>query len=206
VGSDVKIEQAVAIVVDPDRSVAIDPAMQASRFGHVLEVVAVDVLEQREIPVTVDEDVLAAVVVEVAPHAAHRDAVAGAVEVRKPRARRNLLEGAVATVSIQCIRLAELAAGEVEIGPTVAVEVRYADRRTECRNVRLDVGDLGVERRTMMDEMDAGGGCFVTEREAGMGDVGRRTRLGGVHPNRRDDRSEDRYRDEESSQPLVTRR
>jgi hypothetical protein len=76
VGRHVKIEQAVAIVVDPDCAVAVDPAVQTAAFGHVLEVVAVDVFEEREIAVAIDEHVLASVVVEVTPYAAHRDAVA----------------------------------------------------------------------------------------------------------------------------------
>ena len=43
VGRDVQIEQTIAIVVEPDRAVAVHPAVEAGRFGHLLEVRAVDV-------------------------------------------------------------------------------------------------------------------------------------------------------------------
>ena len=99
VRGDVQIEQAIAIVVEPDRAIAVHPAMQAGRFGDVLEVRAVDVPEEREVAVAIDEQILAAVVVEVAPDAAHRHAFAGPIQVgetsgsrRRPRrCRRRLL-------------------------------------------------------------------------------------------------------------------
>src|SRR4029078_2475034 len=76
VGRHVEIEPAVAIVIDPDCAVAVDPAVQTGGFGHVLEMVAVDVFEEREIAVAIDEHVLASVVVEVTPYAAPRNAFA----------------------------------------------------------------------------------------------------------------------------------
>ena len=85
---DVEIEQAIAIVVEPDRAVAVHPATQTGGLRDVLEALAIDVLEQREVAVAVDEQVLAAVVVEVAPDAAHRDAFAGAIQIGEAGARR----------------------------------------------------------------------------------------------------------------------
>ena len=87
VRGDVEIEQAIAIVVEPDRAVAVHPAAQAGLLGDVLEVLAVDVPEQRQIAVAVDEQVLAAVVVDVAPDGAHRHAFAGPIQVGDARAR-----------------------------------------------------------------------------------------------------------------------
>ena len=167
VRGDVEIEQAVAIVVEPDGAVAVHPAAQARRLGDVLKVVAVDVLEQREIAVAIDEQVLAPVVVEVAPDGAHRDAFAGAIEVGESRARGDVLERAVVPVAVEGVRLAEPAVGEVEIGPAVAVEVGDGHRCAECGDVRLDVGDLRVERRPVMHEVNAGRGGFVVQCKPG---------------------------------------
>src|SRR5438445_13193182 len=41
---DVEVEQTVAIVIEPDRAVAIHPSMQPGFFGHVLEMMAVQIL------------------------------------------------------------------------------------------------------------------------------------------------------------------
>ena len=188
IGGDVEIEQAVAIVVDPDRAVAVHPPVQARGLGDVLKVVAIDVLEEREISVAIDEQVLAAVVVEVAPDAAHRDAFAGPIEIGESRACGDVLEGAVAAIAVERVRRAEAAVREVQIGPAVAIEVRDGDRRAQRGDVRLDVRDLRVECRPMMNERDAGGRGPVMQHEAGLRGVGGRSRRPAIEANRRDER------------------
>src|SRR4051812_18817779 len=156
IGGDIQIQQSIAIKVDPDRAVAVYPAPEACLRRDIDEARAVEVLEQREIAVPVDEQVLSAIVVEVAPNRAHRNAFARPIQIRDPGARRNFLKRAVATISIQCVGFAELAVGEVEIGTAVAVEVGDRDRCSERGYMGLDAGDLRVEGRSVMHEADAG--------------------------------------------------
>ena len=176
VGGDVEIEQAVAVVVEPDRAVAVHPATEAGALGDVLEAAAVDVAEQREVAVAIDQHVLAAVVVDVAPDGAHRDAFARAIEVGEPGRGGDVLEGAVAAVAVERVGLAEPAVREVEVRPAVAVEVGDRDGGAERRDVGLDARDLRVERRALVDEADAGLGGGVAQDEA-------RTRSVGGGPN-----------------------
>ena len=123
-----------------------------------------------------------------------------------PALARDVLEGAVAAISIECVRLAELAVGEVEVGPAVAVEVGDADRCAERRDVRLDVGDLGVEARPVVHEVNPGRGGLVAKREAGVRDISRCPRWRRIHPNRRDDCREEWNGDNDPSEPLMARR
>src|SRR5690349_3400093 len=99
VARDIEVEQPVAIVVDPDRAVAVHPAMQACALADVLEMMPIEVLEEREIAVAIHEQILPPVVVEVAPHAPHRDAFTRPIQIRESRAGRDVLERAVALVA-----------------------------------------------------------------------------------------------------------
>src|SRR5262249_49648485 len=101
---------------------------------------------------------------------------------------------------------AELAVREVEVGPTVPVEIRYADGRAERRNVRFDVNELRIERRTVMNEMDAGRSGLVAKNEPRMRDVGRRAHGRGIQPDRGDDCAEKGNGHKEASAPLMARR
>ena len=172
VRGDVEIELAVAVVVEPDGAVAVHPAVKAGALGDVLEVAAIDVAEEREIAVAIDEHVLASVVVHVAPDRAHRDAQVRAVEVGQPRRGGDVLEGAVALVPVEGVGLAEAAVGEVEVGPVVAVDVGHGDGGTERGDVGLDAGDLRVEGRRLVDEVDPGLGGGVAQDEARARGVG----------------------------------
>src|SRR5437588_6597487 len=117
--------------------------------------VAVDVLEQRQITVAVDQHILPAVVVVVAPHGSHGYALARPIEARQAGARGHLLEGSVATVMVQRVRLSKAAVGEIEVRPTVAVEVHDGNRRPQRRDVWLDVSDLAIEGRPMVHKTNA---------------------------------------------------
>ena len=181
---DVEIEEAVAIVVEPDCAVAVHPPAQPGLLGYILEMFAVNVSEQREITVAIDEQVLAAIVVEVAPHPAHRHSFAGSIQIGDPRRCGNVLEGSVAAIAVQRIGLAEPAIGEVEIRPAVAIEVGYGNRCADCRDVGLDTGDFRVEGRTMVDEVDAGRSGRVAEDEARVGRIGARAHGAAVEPHR----------------------
>ena len=164
----VEIEQPVAVVVEPDRSVAVHPAPETGGLGHVLEMRAVDILEERQIAVAIDEEILAAVVVDVAPDGAHRNTLARTVEVGHAGARGDVLEGAVAPVVVERVGIAEAAVREVEVGLSVAVEVGDGYASAESGDVRLDAGDARVEAGAVMDEVDSRLGGLVSERESGM--------------------------------------
>jgi len=163
---DIQIEQAVAIVIDPDRAVAVHPTAQASFFGDVLEVVAVNVSEQRQITVAINQHVLAPVIVEVTPHCAHRHALTRLVEIGETRTGRDLFERAVAAIVIKSVGLAEATVGEVKIGLSVAIEVGDGHRCSQSRYVRLDASDLWIEGRPMVNEMNASRRGLVTQHES----------------------------------------
>src|SRR5690242_18218731 len=165
---DVQIEQTVAVVVEPDRAVAVHPAMQAGRLGHVLEMRAVDVPVQREIPVAIDEEILTTVVVEVAPDAAHRHAVARPIQVSDARGGADVLERAVTLVPVQRVRRTESAVREVEIRPAIAIEVADRHGGAERGDMRLDVRDLRVEGGPAVNERDPRGLGLVPKDESGM--------------------------------------
>ena len=192
VRGDIEVELSVAIVVEPDRTVAVHPAVQAGALGDVLEVLAVDIAEEREVAVAIDENVLAAVVVDVTPDGAHRDAFAGRIEVSQTCGGGDVLEGAVAFVAIEGVRLAETAVGEVEIGPVVAVEVGNGNGSAERGDVRLDAGDLRIERRAAMLKVDAGLGSDVAQREARARGVGRRADRSAIQPHGEQDGGDER--------------
>ena len=92
VAGEEQIELAVAVVVEPDGGVGVDPRRQAGRLGDAREALAAVVVEQLGLAPLVDEQILVAVVVVVAPDRPHGDAGAGLVEVgdahlRRPRPR-----------------------------------------------------------------------------------------------------------------------
>ncbi len=163
---DVEIEQTIAIVIEPDSAIAVHPAAEAGLCGDVLEVLAVDVSEQRQIAVAINEHVFAAVVIEVTPHGAHRHALSRPIEIREPRAFRDLLEGAIPAISVQRVGLTEATVGEIQIGLSVGIEVRDGHRCPQPRNVWLYAGDLWIERRPVVHEMNSGGGRLVTQHES----------------------------------------
>ena len=203
VSGHVEIEQAVAVVVDPDRVVAVHPAVQSSGLGHVAEVVSVDVLEQRQVPVPIDQKVFATVVVEVTPHAAHRHAFARSIEISEAGARRDLFECSVAAIVVQRVRFAEAAVCEIQVGPAVAVEIGDGHRRAQRGDVRLDVGDLWIERRAMVHEVDAGRGGLVVQHEARSGSIGRRERRAAVESHRGENRRDERDGDDRAPHARV---
>jgi len=97
---DVQVQETIAIVIDPDCAIAIDPAAQSRCFGDILEVVPIEVPEQRQVSVAIHQHVLAAIVVEVAPDTSHRDALARAIEIRQSRACCCVFECPIALVSV----------------------------------------------------------------------------------------------------------
>src|SRR5205823_1997380 len=105
----------------------------------------------------IDENILSAIVVEVAPHTSHRDAFARLVEIGESGSRADIFERAVTIVTIESVGLAELAVGEVEIGSSVTIEIGDGYRGAQRRHVRLNVGNLRIEGRPVVNEVDPGG-------------------------------------------------
>src|SRR5437763_7954722 len=160
---------------------------------------AVEIPVEGEIPVPVDEYVLVAIVVEVAPDAPHRHAIARSIQIREPSARRHVLEGAVVSVSIQRVRLTDMTVREIEIRPTIAVEVGHSDGGTDGCDVRLDVVDLWIEARTMVDEVNSRRGRRIVQHEAGMHWVRRGADRPMIQPHREQDRAEEWHGDDGSA-------
>jgi len=95
IAGDVEIEQSVAIEVEPHGAVRVHPAPQARLGGHIREPAVAEVVQQLRVAPLVDEQVLEAIVVVVAPDGAHRHAFAGAVERRHTRCGGHIAERAV---------------------------------------------------------------------------------------------------------------
>src|SRR5690606_15617563 len=178
-----QIQVAVAVVVEPDGGVEVGPRGQAGAFGDGGEALPLVVVEKLRAAPFVEEKVLEAVVVVVAPHRAHRYARAFAVHVGEADGGGYVLEGAVAEVTVQRVLRADAAVGDVNVLPPVAVEVYHRHRRAHRRHLRHDVVELGVELRRFVRKLDARLFRHFFEIEAVALDSfggGKRFRLGGL--------------------------
>ena len=136
-------------------ALALTHAGRSGALGHADERAPAVVAKELGPAVLVEEEILVAVVVEVAPHGAHRHAGAGTIDVRETHRRRDVGERAVAVVAIETVEAAFAAVGDVEVLPAVAVEVGDGHRRAHRRDLRHDVLELRVERRRLVNEVDA---------------------------------------------------
>jgi len=96
---------AVAVVVEPDRAVGVDPLRQPGAFRHARERSPLLVVKQLRTAVLVDEQVLEAVVVVIA-QTAPIDTRCRTIHGRHVHVRRHVLERAVALVPIQAVQTA----------------------------------------------------------------------------------------------------
>jgi hypothetical protein len=99
-------------------------------------------------------------------------------------------------VPVERVRRPEAAVREIQIRPSVAVEISHRYRRAQSGNVRLDVGDLRVERRPVVDEVNAGRRGFVMQRKTGTGRIHRRTNRSAIQPDGEPDGCEKRNGDD----------
>src|SRR4030095_6183281 len=129
------------------------------------------ITKQLRLAVAIKKEILPPVVVEVAPHGAHRDASFAAVDVCKTNRWRDVFECAITLVAIQPVEASFTAVGDVEILPPVAVAIRNRHCRSHGCYLRHDVFESGVEGRSFVDEVDASllGGFHEPESEAHAG-------------------------------------
>ena len=85
-----QVEPAVAVVVEPHRCIGVDPCGQSRLLTDRREPFAAVVVKELGTAVLVEEQILVAVVVVVAPHRTHRDARPGAVDVGDAQLARNV--------------------------------------------------------------------------------------------------------------------
>ena len=157
VAGDEQVELAVAVVVEPQGAVGVHPVGQAALFlRHGREMLAAVVVVQDRPAPFVNQHVLIAVVVVVAPDGAHADAGPFLIEVGEADFLGHVLERAVMLVVIEGALAALAAVDDEQIGPAVAVEIDHRNRRPHRGDDGQDVLELGVElRRPLMDEIDA---------------------------------------------------
>ena len=165
--ADEEVEQAVAVVVEEDRTGGVPDVPHARRRGDVAEPAAAHVLEQAvAVAHRRDEQIGIPVVVDVGKGAPDGDRVVHA----EPRLVGDVLEPAAAQVAPQLVG-AELG-GEVQVRPPVAVHVGGAQARP------VIVMDLLIGLPRIVDdavlERDAARLALVRESK-----VVRRGRLGG---------------------------
>ncbi len=122
---DVQIQQPVAVVVEPNGAVAVHPASEPRGSRHILEASATQVSKEGQVSITVNENILVAVVIHVTPHGTHRHSLSRTIDVGQSRARRHILESAIASIPIERVIRAEAAVGEIEVRPAVGVEIGH---------------------------------------------------------------------------------
>ncbi len=184
-----EVELAVAVVVEPHRGVRIDPVWQSRLLADAREPFSRVVVKELRAAVLIEKEILVAVVVVVAPHGAHRDASAGAIDVSHAKFTRDILERAVTLVAIEVVEAAVRAVGDVEVGPAVAIEIRHGHRCAHCRHLRHDRIELVVERRTLVDGVHAELLRRLDEREAEPITRRRRSARDFIQPHHRDERA-----------------
>ena len=165
-----EIEPAVLVVVEPDRRVDVGPRRQAGGLGDAREGRAGVVVEQLGPAPAVQQQVVVAVVVVVAPHGAHRHAGLGPVQVRQAQPFGNLLERPVAAIAIEPVERPFLAVDDVEIVVAVGIDVHDRHRRAHRGHLRHDVVQLRIQRRAFVLEIDAGAFGHLGELEAVAGE------------------------------------
>ena len=106
----------------------------------------------------------------------------GRLRSATPALGRGVFECAIAFISIESVRLPEATVGEIQVRPSIAVEVGNGYRCAEGGNVRLYVGDLWIERRTLVHEVNAGSRSFVVQHESGAGRVRHRANRPAIQP------------------------
>src|SRR5579884_1077261 len=117
VSTNEKVEEAIAVVVEPNCGVCIHPRWQSSLLGYAGEAVALIVMEQLRLAPFVEKKILIAVVIVVAPDRAHGDAGAVFIYIRNAHLRGDVCEGAVVIVMVERVLAADCAVGYVDVGP-----------------------------------------------------------------------------------------
>src|SRR5258706_1738951 len=136
------------------------------------------VVKQLRVAPLVDQHVFEAIVVVVAPHRTHRYAFTGPIEIGQPGLFGDVVKRAVVVVAVQRVRCSKPGACEVEVRPAVVVDVGDRHTGAECRDVRGDVLNLGVEGGRLVHEFDAAGARDfaevnrLTRRRAAAGGAG----------------------------------
>src|SRR5258708_31477128 len=118
---------AVVIEVQPDGAVGVDPIRQARAVGDARETLARVVVEKFRAAPLEDEEVLVAVVIEIAPDSARANARARLVQVGDAHLLGNVLESAVPLVAVQAVAAAPPPVYHVKIPPAVPVEIYDRD-------------------------------------------------------------------------------
>ena len=142
--ADEQVEQTVAVVIDEGGAISVAPKAGAGGLRDVAENSPAQVLEEAVLlGPHHDVEIGISVIVDVAEHRGHRRAL------RIPHARArffgDVLEGTVAPVTEQVIRIAPAALRDVQVDQAIAVHVRGGDRRADGREPRHDVVQFSRE-------------------------------------------------------------
>ena len=155
IGADEEIREAVVVVIEGDGRDRVQVAVESRRLGDVPELAAPQILEELVMAESHDQQVGAAVVVDVEP-----ERVGGRVGrvVPRPeaRVRRDVGKRQVAVVVIQMIASVGRGVGDEHVGKAVSVVVGDRRRRAERRVAGHDVRVRVVEPPRVMRRRDAG--------------------------------------------------
>jgi hypothetical protein len=127
VAGEEQIQASVAVVIQPGCSVGIHPLRKADARGN--EPASTVVVKQLGLAVAIEKEILPPVIVVVAPDRAHRDAGLAAVHICEANRRRDVFERAITLVAIQPVEASLAAIGDVEVLPSIAIEVSDRNRR-----------------------------------------------------------------------------
>ncbi len=105
VTADEQVQQPVAIVIEPDGGVGVDPGRQPGLLAHAGEAVALVVMEELRASPLDEEQVFVSVIIVIAPNCAGRDSGARLIDVRNAEFAGHIFESAVAQVAVQAFLL-----------------------------------------------------------------------------------------------------
>src|SRR5581483_5489820 len=103
IAADEEVEQTIAIIVEPNSGVGVDPRRQSGLLAYSGKPVAVIVVKQLRTTPFDEEQIFVAIVVVVTPYRAHRNAGAGLVHVGEAHLFGNIFECAIMHVSVEVV-------------------------------------------------------------------------------------------------------
>src|SRR5262249_38100891 len=126
---DEEVEPPVAVVIEPDSAVGVDPFRKPCLLTHAREAFAAVVMVKLRLSPLVNEQIFVPIVVVISPDRSHRNTVLARVLPISPIVAEHLTELTVTKVFVEDITLALAAVSQINVLPAVAVEIHHRDRR-----------------------------------------------------------------------------
>src|SRR5690606_9396782 len=152
--TDEEIELPVTVIIEPDGGVGIDPVGKPGLIGYACKAFTGIIMIKLRLPPLVNEHVLVSIVVVIAPHRTHGNAIFARVFTIRPIVSLHLYKCAVSQVSKENVLGPFAAIGEVNVLPAVTVEIHHRDSCAHRSDLRHNVVEIGIELWSDMGEVD----------------------------------------------------